>query len=822
MNLTREDAVPLRARIYIFTVVLVGIPVLGYSIFRSLVDLDYSWLILGILTLLASFFPITIPSVNRESQTLTVTVSDVFLFGALLMYGTHVAVILVAIDGFVSCWRGRVSSPYKVLFNVSALTACMWVTGHVFFWLVGLAPPLYAAEIDSLGFVVVLFILCGLAFFTLNSGAVALAISMMVGRPFRAVWLQDFLWASLTTVAGTSVAALIFLNSRAIDWISVTLASPIILVVYYAYKLNFNRVRKAHEHARQLGELYHSTIASLAMAIDAKDQCTHGHVHRVQALALGLAVRSGFDDPMKLQGLKAASLLHDIGKLAVPEYILNKPSGLTEWEIQKMRAHPTVGAEILETVPFPYPVVSYVRSHHEKWDGTGYPDGLKGEEIPLGARILSLADCYDALRSDRPYRIRLGREAALDYIRTQAGKAYDPRLVEVLVQHIEALEGEIERAEQQLPRSVIRKIEASLSGGQVGKRDIARTVFHDIASAHREIQAVYEISQSVGKSLNVSETLALLASKIRNLAPYDACAVYLLNSQTEMMSPYQAVGDYGNALEEIELKVGEGVTGWVAANRQTLINVSPAPDFSENPFLRSVFQSCLCLPLCIEDSILGVISLYAAVPNAFSDDHLRLMETITPQAASAINNAIIYEETQEDAYTDMLTGLPNLRYFKVFGEQELKRAARVNYPVTFLMMDLESFKSINDRYGHKVGDRTLIEISHILRNQMRRSDTCIRYGGDEFVGILPGVDKAMVERTMSRVQEAVDSHRIILNERQSVRIGISLGAATFPTDGRDLEVLLAMADHAMYRNKVQRSRSRLSPNILPFDKREQL
>ncbi len=822
MHFTLDDSVPLRARVYISIVVLVGIPALLFSTYRSFADHDYGWLILAVLTALGSFFPITIPSVNRESQALTVTVSDVFLFGALLMYGTSVAVTLVAIDGFVSCVRGKITAPYKILFNVSALSLCMLLVGETFFQLVGLSPPLNAGNVENLGLFVLLFILCGLCFFALNSGAVALAISMMVARPFRAVWLQDFLWASLTTVAGTSVAALIFLNSRNIEWLSVALASPIILVVYYAYKLNFNRVRIAHEHTRELHDLYHSTIASLAMAIDAKDQCTHGHVHRVQALALGLAARCGFDETRKTQGLKAAALLHDIGKLAVPEYILNKPSGLTEWEIQKMRAHPAVGAEILETVPFPYPVVPYVRSHHEKWDGTGYPDGLKGEEIPLGARILSLADCYDALRSDRPYRSRLSRDAAMDYIRTQAGKAYDPKLVDTLVQHIDDLESEIAQAEQELPRSVMRRIEASLSNSQPGKRDIARTVFHDIASAHREIQAVYEISQTVGKSLNVSETLALLASKIRNLAPYDACAVYLLNSQTEMMSPYQVVGDYSSALEEIELKVGDGVTGWVAANRQTLINVSPAPDFSESRFLRSVFQSCLCLPLCIEDSILGVISLYATIPNAFTDDHLRLMETITPQAASAINNAIIYEETQEDAYTDMLTGLPNLRYFKVFGEQELKRAARVNYPVTFLMMDLESFKSINDRYGHKVGDRALIEISHILRNQMRRSDTCIRYGGDEFVGILPGVDKAMVAKTMRRVQEAVDGHRIILNERESVCVGISLGASTFPTDGRDLEVLLAMADHAMYRNKIQRSRSRLSPNVLPFDKREQL
>ncbi len=821
MQVSLDHSVSLGARLYVFLIVLFGTPTIGYCLYQSWVRHEPSWLFLAALTTLGSAFPITIPTLDRDRETMTGTVNDVFLFSGLLMYGTEVAATLAALEGFIAGWRGRITSPYKLLFNACVLSMAMLVSGEGFFRLIGKQPPLGPGEIENLALFVLLFILSAVTFFLINSGAVALAISMTARRPFLVLWKQDFLWASLTTVAGSSVAALVFLSSEGIELLSMALASPIILVVYYAYKLNVNRVREAHAHANQLHDLYHSTIASLAMAIDAKDQCTHGHVQRVQALALGLARRCGFNDPKDLQGLKAAALLHDIGKLAVPEYILNKPSGLTEWEVQKMRAHPSVGAEILETVPFPYPVTPYVRSHHEKWDGTGYPDGLAGEEIPLGARILSLADCYDALRSNRPYRSRLSRIATIDYVRTQAGKAYDPKLVDVLIDNIDELETEIEAAEQQLPRSVMRKIEASLGSGRIGKRDIARTVFHDIASAHREIQAVYEISQTVGKSLNVSETLALLASKIRNLAPYDACAVYLLNSQTEMMSPYQVVGDYADALEEIELKVGDGVTVWVAANRQTLINVSPGPDFTDNPFLQNVFQSCLCLPLSIEDSILGVISLYSTRPNTYDDDHLRLMETITPQAASAINNAIIYEETQEDAYTDLLTGLPNLRYFKVFGEQELKRAARVNYPVTFLMMDLESFKSINDRYGHKVGDRALIEISHILRNQMRRSDTCIRYGGDEFVGILPGVDKALVQRTMSRIQEAVDQHRIILNEKESVSLGISLGAATFPVDGRDLEVLLAIADHAMYRNKIQRSRSLMSPNVLPFDKREQ-
>ena len=196
-----------------------------------------------------------------------------------------------------------------------------------------------------------------------------------------------------------------------------------------------------------------------------------------------------------VEGLKAAALLHDIGKLAIPEYILNKPSGLTKWEVQKMQTHSAVGAEILETVPFPYEVVPYVRHHHEKWDGTGYPDGLKGNDIPLGARILSVADCYDALRSDRPYRAAMSSEVALEYITGLARKSYDPVVVAALVENIDEFESKL--AESEAAKPVRTETFTSSPWEPAPDADIAKTVFHDIASAHRETQAVYEISESV-------------------------------------------------------------------------------------------------------------------------------------------------------------------------------------------------------------------------------------------------------------------------------------------------------------------------------------
>ncbi len=775
--------------------------------------------------LMVALFPIHIVTSVREGKThsLCVTVSDVFVFLGLMLYGPNVAASLAAMDGAVTGIRGEFKKPYKYFFNLSLLPIAAWVSGWCFHLLLGIPPPLVdATGIEDFGTFFAVAGLVSLLFYTINSGGVVVAIALASRRRIADSWRENFFTSALATLAGSSVAAFVFVNLDRGRILSLVVAVPIVVALHYAYRLNTNRINAALAHADQMRQLFHSTISSLAMAIDAKDQYTHGHVNRVQNLVEMIAVKLRLRDVSgeSLEGLKAAALLHDIGKLAIPEYILNKPSGLTKWEIQKMRTHPDVGAEILENVPFPYPVVKYVRYHHEKWDGTGYPEGKKGEDIPLGARILSVADCYDALRSDRPYRGAMTRDVALDYIQSLADKSYDPAVVDVLVEHIDEFEvriAEVEANNPVLPTAVTfsQKQEPPLE-----KQDISKNVFDDIAQAHREIQAVYEVSDSVGKTLNVSDTLALLVGKIGNLVPFDACAVFLANPHTNQLLPYHTSGELAETLDKLRITVAEGVTGWVAANNQMLANVSPAPDFGSRPELQDAFRSCASLPLALEDRLLGVITVYAKLGSIFQDNHLRLLDTLSRQAAAAVNNAIVYEETQEDAYTDALTGLPNLRYFRVFGDQELRRAKKMSYPVTLLMMDLNAFKAVNDQWGHRIGDRVLIEVSHVLRTQLRKSDTCIRYGGDEFVGLLPGSGKELAEATMSRLRESIADHEILLKGRETLSVGLSVGSATFPEDAKELDLLLALADQAMYQDKLRHSKDASLPaSILPFDAR---
>ena len=813
------DDLPPTAKAYAFCVSFFGLLVLVYSVHASFLLDDLSWLLLAAMTVMGSFFPVRLP--YGKGQSFTMTVSDIFIFASILLYSPEVAVTLAVIDGFLGTFHLiKKNLTHRVIFNLSQLSIATILVGHLFYELAGTEPPLNPANVVNIGPLFFNLAVCALVYFIINTSAVTGIISLATGDSFRAVFRRH-VWTSLTYFVGASAAAIIFLAFEQINLLAFVLALPIALLIYYAFNLNLERIREAQTHLDQLNELYHSTIESLAMAIDAKDAKTHGHIQRVQTLTLGLAEYCGVTDENEREGLKAASLLHDIGKLAISEYILNKPSALTKWEKEKMRKHPTIGADILSSVDFPYPVVPYVRYHHEKWDGTGYPDGLKREDIPMGARILAVADCYDALRSDRPYRPRLSAKMALEHVVTESGKSYDPAVVKQLVEHIDEFEAAMRESESRASIAAAPAEDIASSASRSGDRPAKekRTVFHEIASTHREIQALYEVSKALGKSLKLSDTLSLLAEKIQKLVPYTSCSIYLLEEQEGKLVSYHASGMYADLLREVELAVGDGITGWVTAHKQYLMNVSPAPDFMDSEVLSTAYRSCLVMPLYLNESIVGIISLYSDQPEDYSQDHLRFMETIADHAANAIRNSIIYEETQEDAYTDELTGLPNLRYFNGFIERELKRSGRAGQPLTMLMMDLEQFKEVNDKFGHKTGNRILIEIAHFLRDQLRDSDTCVRYAGDEFIAVLPRVGREQSKKAIRRIQEALDANQMMVDEHNSVQVGISIGAASFPEDGRQADLLLVVADQAMYKDKFHRRKNKKYPEgVVRFDR----
>ena len=564
---------------------------------------------------------------------------------------------------------------------------------------------------------------------------------------------------------------------------------PVVLYLglraYFVLLARFDHERR---NVKQISELHLATIEALARAIDAKDGTAENHIRRVQIYATAVARELGLTE-VEVQAVKTAALLHDIGKLAVPDHILAKPGPLTPEEFQKVQAHPQVGADIIGTVPFPHPVAPLILSHHERWDGRGYPHGLKGEDIPLGARILCLVDYFGALTSARPYHEPMAVDAAVSLIEQEAGKALDPRAVEAFL--------------RVLPRV---RDEAEGSGKTaVAARTAKSTVFDDIAVAHGEIYALYQIAQTMGTSLGVSDSMAHIASKLTTLVPFSACTLFLYDQATETLRCRFATGTDFELMQQLTLKNGQGLTGWVARNRRSLVNARPSSDLeAAGSNLPTTLQSALACALVFEDRVIGTLAVYHTTPSFYQEDHRRLLDRVCEQAAAVINNAIVFERTHEASLTDPLTSLPNTRFMVSHLNAELARAERLNTEVSLLVLDLDDFKEINDSHGHHVGDRALRDVAQVLRTVIRPYDICVRYAGDEFIVVLAGCGFDEAENKRKELQDAISDAVFEARPGTRVPLSISAGSAVFPHDGDSYESLLAKADSRMYRDKVGR------------------
>jgi diguanylate cyclase (GGDEF)-like protein/putative nucleotidyltransferase with HDIG domain len=605
--------------------------------------------------------------------------------------------------------------------------------------------------------------------------------------------------AAIVTATLVATALVSFLHAAGY-WLGIVIAAPLYLA-YRTQALLLAGMETSRRHFEELAELHLSTVEALALAIDAKDQTATAHIQRVQRYAAAVAHAVGMS-PADVQGVRTAALLHDIGKLAVPEHILSKPGPLTREEFLKVRIHPQIGAEIIAAVPFPYPVAPLILSHHERWDGKGYPHGLKGEEIPLGARILTVVDYFDALTSDRPYHAAMSDAEALATIRGEASAALDPAVVAVFVAMLPELRAEGERQ----PAATRQFSFAGVRRGAAASGDAAEpTVFQEIAHAHREIYALYDIAQSMGTGLGVSDTMALIASKLRHVVPFSSCALFFYEASSETFRCRFATGVDAALLEPLVIGQGQGVVGWVGANRRPLLNARPSADF-EAAGVRdeTVLASSLMCPLTVRDRLVGALAVYATRSSSFTEDHRRLLDRVSEQAAGVISNALVFEQAKHDSLTDPLTGLPNARFMVGHLTREFARAARLNSEVSLLAIDLDDFKAINDRFGHPAGDRALRDIAHALRSAIRPYDNVVRYAGDEFVVVLSGCGPDAAEIKRLEMQQVLHDLRFEATPGHFLQLGGSVGMASFPTDGETYEALLAAADRRMYEDKGRR------------------
>lgn len=418
-----------RAKVFLAVVTGLGAAAIAHSIYTLYrVPVPKQWFLLALLTLLSGSITVKLPSVPA-----TLSVSETFVFTSVLLFGTAAGTITVTLDGLIiSLWLQRKQlGLHKLIFNTTAPALSIWVAAQIFFGLTGTNPISQSAL--SVTSILPSLSVFAVTYFLLNSWMIAMAVSLEEPLTALEVWRKNFLWLSLSFFSGASVSVLLVSISREINLSALAVIVPLLVISYLTYHTSMRRVEDANSHVEKLNRLYLSTIETLAMAVDAKDQVTHGHIRRVQLHSTGLAKHLGIRDERLLKAIEAASLLHDMGKLAIPEVILNKPGRLTTDEFDVMKRHSTIGADLLAAIEFPYPVVPIVRHHHENWDGSGYPDGLSGTDIPIGARILSVVDCFDALTSDRPYRPMLSLAEALAILEDRRGTMYDPLVVDAFM-----------------------------------------------------------------------------------------------------------------------------------------------------------------------------------------------------------------------------------------------------------------------------------------------------------------------------------------------------------------------------------------------------
>lgn len=568
---------------------------------------------------------------------------------------------------------------------------------------------------------------------------------------------------------------------------------PLAVLGNVAYQIHLRRLAQKTKEIVDASRLHLATVEALATAIDARDQVGVGHVRRTQIYAVGIGNALGLSEG-DLNAIRAGALLHDIGKLAVPEHILNKPGRLTSAELEKTKIHAVVGASILEKVGFPYPVVPTVRHHHEFWDGSGYPDGLVGDRIPITARILSVADAYDALRGTRPYRSAVEREDACNFLRSRAGTQFDPHVVNAFLRHLKELESEVEihgfgyEADTSHPDQTADASEASY--------------VEQIKRANQEVFSLYELARDFGSSLDLEETLSLLTGKVKEFVPYDTCLVYLMDDDNVHATATHIEGRNSELLGGKRIAVGEGASGYVLKKRKPVENVDPSLDFAfSHPDICQHYVGMACVPLLAEERLVGAISVFSGKLAVYEEEHLRLLETISRIAADAICKSIRNAANESYALTDQLTGLPNARSLQIQFEKEVGRAKRAGNSMQLLMLDLDGFKGVNDTFGHKAGDAMLWEVGRIIKAELRDYDFLARYGGDEFVAIVPETDNSDVIELCARIETAVESYASTFTG-VGTPVGVSVGSASYPAQGETFEDLLIAADKAMYRTKA--------------------
>jgi diguanylate cyclase (GGDEF)-like protein/putative nucleotidyltransferase with HDIG domain len=796
-----QPRMPLAAKLFIAAIGLAGAAGMAFTFHGSRLEVQPRFVVYLLLALATSRMRVVFPGIQG-----TLSLSFVLIMlGLVELTASQTMFLAVAGMAAQTCWhakgKGRVKAVH-LSFNTTsialAVLAATWVYHEP--WFTGI-PHGQLLQLT----------VAGIAFFVVNIAFLSIVIALTEGQSIKTVLRSFCDWTFCYYLVGVSFAEIVHTATERLGWVFTLALLPPLYLVYRSIRVYFSKMEQEKVHAETMAALHLRTIEALATAIEAKDECTGDHLRRVQVYSLELAKHLGLSSE-EVSALQAASILHDIGKLAVPDYIISKPGKLTPAEFEKMKVHTVVGAEILEQVAFPYPVAPIVRSHHEKWDGSGYPDGLKAEDIPIGARILSAVDCLDALASDRQYRPALPLDEAMDYVAGLAGRSFDPQVVDIL----KANYREFEQLAQNTPLRnhklskdliVIRGeapdagFEKSAPGGAGSRGEVPGD---SIASARQEMRIIVDLALDLSKTLRLDEILAILAGRLKHLVPYDCLAIYV--RERSILKAQYTSGLTSQIFASLEIPVGHGLSGWVVENGKAIVNGNPAvePGYAEASGQLGTLNSALSIPLGDgTDQVSGALTLYRTEKDAYNADHLRILLAMKSDIARAVDGAIRFQKAQQGTGVDELTGLPTRVALLAYLQDGFTAQRK---PVTVLLGDIDEFRRVNELYGRSTGDELLKQVASILRNNSRSGDYVARAGADEFVVLLAAARPDELGGKMEALDRLVASAcRGLCGEETS---GLAIGVACFPENGADAESLMAFAEQTLARAKEARRASR--------------
>jgi len=640
--------------------------------------------------------------------------------------------------------------------------------------------------------------LASIVLFLVSAFPLAAAASLRERDALRKIWKNRYLWSLPYYMAGAAVAGLLMTLPKISLWYSALILAPVALLLYYAYRLQLDTLERERQHAEELASMQLHMVEALALAVESKDVAPISDLHRMAHFCAGLGEAMGLNED-QIRALRVAAVLHDIGQVAVPDHIMMKPGRLTPDEFQRLKIHPEIGAQILQQAGFPRLVSAIVRAHHERWDGSGYPHGLQGDQIPVEARVLAAVDMLLALNTERHYRRALSLDEAMEQVSRESGCGLDPVVVSRLREIYRQLDS---RAASAATRSLQgMELRLPVSAGNDSPPPFLRA----IAEARKEEQLVLEFTQILGSSLDLDETLNELARRLHSYLDFETMVLFLRHG--DRLEAAFVEGQHFTLFHGLALQMRSGITSNVAATMRPVLNVSPTEDpiAHRNPVAAQSLKSAMIIPLDGPNGLVGTLNLYSGRHMAFHHSQLSLLMSIASKLAVSVENSAKFQQAETRASVDFLTGLPNAGALFLHLQNELARCARTDTTLGLVVFDLDGFKSINDQFGHLTGNRLLQLVAQGLRENCREYDFVARMGGDEFVMVLPGVTAEAMEHRLRRLRNYVE--RCGMELCGICTLSLSGGAAYFPEDGRTAEELLARADKRMYGEKKDRKQA---------------